>query len=83
MCMLLCLYPPHVIRKKIFKNSHLCPRICAHCWQRTSARERCLARRNAQPLLALLYSKLMQDRRGMEALLPRYDAMAHALWAGE
>ena len=58
-------------------------RVCRHCDVRLAARDRAISVRHSQPLLSLLYSKLMADRRRMLELLPQYAEMAASLWQGE
>ncbi|XP_018018523.1 rabenosyn-5 isoform X1 [Hyalella azteca] len=58
-------------------------RVCQHCHQRVCARDRAVQQRQHQPLLALLYRKLMTDRATLYRLLPQYRTMAASLWSGE
>lgn len=69
------------IMDQLTGEQHL--RVCKHCHQRVSARNRAVQQRQQQPLLSLLYTKLMTDRATLERLLPRYINMAQSLWSGE
>ncbi|KAF2360255.1 Rabenosyn Rab binding domain [Trinorchestia longiramus] len=64
-------------------HCRLCGAIMCHNCSLFLSMSFAMRQRHFQPLLSLLYHKLMNDRAALERLLPQYRTMTRSLWSGE